>query len=382
MKNEKLFKAIGCMDEAFLAENLEDGVRAEKHRKVRVTDIRWWGRMAVAAAAALALIFTATMLMVPPQGVAAPEEPREVYENADAILNALYGKYEDYDPAVGERYLKPYIYPVSGSVSMEGFTLTAEAAVFDPVTGCAFLYYSIENPDGMEGYWENVSKVYEANETGEYDFGPNYPKVMCNYGHGGGFFDEANSTDTKHYMLMPMVYSEELWTNTESLTKQAIEAGLGDRLEEVLAGARGENIVLYLLKVGGGRTDSIVIRPDPVTGMEWETLDGGNMRLSAIGLTLMQEPYEQKEGPLKGAFDVHTFHICFADGSKYLLERSEYDEDGWKVSCEENYRLWRGYGSTRNSEDYITIMFDRIIDLDQVVAIELNGVVYPVDQYE
>lgn len=374
MKNEKLFEAMGDMDEAFLAKNMEEV-------KIRRKDIRWWERVAVAAVAAVALMITATLLMTPPQGAAVPEEPREVYENADAVLNALYGKYEDYDPAVGEKYLKPYIYPVSGSVTMEGFTLTAEAAVFDPVTGCAFLYYSIENPDGLEGYWENVNKVYEANETGEYDFGPNYPKVMSNYGHGG-FFDEANSTDTKHYMLMPLVYSEELWTNTESMTKQAIEAGLGDRLEEVLAGARGENITLYLVKVGGGRTDAIVIRPDPVTGMEWETLDGGNMRLSAIGLTLMQEPYEQKEGPLKGAFDVHTFHICFADGSKYLLEVAEYDEDGWLVSREENYRLWCGYGSTRNSEEYVTIMFDRIIDLDQVVAVELNGVVYPVDQYE
>lgn len=182
-------------------------------------------------------------------------------------------------------------------------------------------------------------------------------------------------------MVMLMVYNEELWTDTDGLTKQAIEAGLVDQLEKILESARGEKITLELLKMGVGRTDSIVITPDPVMGMEWVTLDGGNMRLSPIGLTLISEPYEQKEGRWKGAFDIHTFNICFADGTKYQLERSEYDENGYVTSRDESFRLCCGYGG-RDSQEYYTYFFDQIIDLDQVVAIEINGVEYPVDQYK
>ena len=333
-----------------------------------------------AVAAALALVLTAGVLLgVPFHSAAAPEEPREVYENAAQIVELLYGGKEGYDPSLGERYLEPYFYPIEGSTSMEGFTLTAEAAVFDPVTGCGFLYYTVENPDGMNGYWEDINKILDANPTGEYDYDANYPKPISNYGISSIWFDEI-STDTKHYMIMPIVYHEMLWDDVEDLTKQAIEAGLKDQLQEILSSARGEKVVLRFAKAGSTEKKGILITPDPVAGMEWVTLDSGNVRLSPIGMTICEDAYPVEGGRWPGSFIPYSIVLHFADGSEFIVDRRELDEQDCLVQKENGYFNWLGYRD--NNKDYITMHLDRLIDVEQVVSIEINGEVYPVDQYE
>lgn len=338
---------------------------------------RWVLGSALAAVLCLVMVVSFGNMALHP--TAAPEEPREVYENAAQIVELLYGGDEDYDSALAERYLEPYFYPVEGSISMEGFTLTAEAAVFDPVTGCGYLYYTVENPDGMEGYWDDTTKILDANTTGEYDLGANYPKPVSNYGIGRIWFDEI-STNTKYYMMTPIVYHEMLWDDVEGLTKQAVEAGLEDQLQEILRSARGEKVTLRFVKAGGDRSDSILITPDPAAGMEWVTFDGGNVRLSPIGMTICENAYPVEGGPWPGSFIPYSIVIHFADGSKFIVDQRELDEDECLVQKVSGFINWLGY--RHDNKDYITMHLDQLIDVKQVVSVEINGTEYPVDQYE
>ena len=370
MKNQKLFRETFDVLQAS-----GDCMTEVLNMTMRKKNVSWKLGGVIAAVLCVAVLLSFGVMF--PHSQATLEEPREIYENAEEIFNLMYGQFGHYDSALAERYLEPYVYPVSGCVSLEGFTITAEAAAFDPVTGIGFVYYSIENPAGLEGYWENVTELHEANTTGEYDLGPNYPKPYCNYGNTK-LVNEAS--DTKHYVVGMFVYSLDLWDNTDALTKQAIEAGLRDQLDQWLARTRGKDIKLGFLKVGGEDSEMIRIQPDPMAGMEWISCDKGNIMMSPIGMKLCENAYPTDFGRWEGSFVPYSVVIHFADGTEYVIDRREMDENDILVQKEKGYVQWRGYRI--DGMDYISMSFERIVDVDQVVGVEINGEIYPVDPYQ
>lgn len=296
------------------------------------------------AAAMLAVVMIIGLV---PHINATPEEEREVYENAAEMLAVQYA---DSDQDLLKEFVEPYVYPVSGSVTLDGFTLTVEAALYDPASNRGMLYYSItiDQAESLDAYLENINKVYDANEEGIYDFGPNYPKPI-----GGiveGRVDRANSTDEIVYFLSGFAADEENVRNGKTIG---------------------------LIRPGESRTELIHIPLEPYVDMRAVSLDGGNISMSAIGLAINTEPYKITEGNLAGSFQIDKFVIHFADGTEYLIAQGTYDEYGYIVTYEDNYCAYMGYET--DGKDYLTIAFDEIINIKQVVSVELNGVVYPVD---
>lgn len=56
------------------------------------------------------------------------------------------------DETLAEELIEPYISAENGSVNYAGYTLTAEANLYDAGTGSGLMYFTLENPKGISGY--------------------------------------------------------------------------------------------------------------------------------------------------------------------------------------------------------------------------------------
>ena len=82
-----------------------------------------------------------------------PEKPGEVYDNP------AYDRVP-VDEEVMQSEAAPRVTPVGQSISWKGYTLTVDANMYDKVTKCGLLTYTIENPDGLPRYEvDNNGKV-------------------------------------------------------------------------------------------------------------------------------------------------------------------------------------------------------------------------------
>lgn len=74
-----------------------------------------------------------------------PEKPGEVYDIP------AYDRVP-VDESVAASEAVPLVSPVGQSISWEGYTLTVDANMYDQVTKCGVLTYTLENPDGIADY--------------------------------------------------------------------------------------------------------------------------------------------------------------------------------------------------------------------------------------
>ena len=384
MLNEKNFR------EAFEPLHASDELAKEVLKMTQKNENRsprWVLRTALAAVMALVLI-AGIVVSMPFTGTAAPEEPRPVYENSEAILKVLYG--EDYDREDAARYVEPYIYPVEGTLTYRGYTIELEAAAFDAITGSGLLYYSLEIPEGTKDYWAYANQILDANPTGEYPDASKYPEPQLNH-HSSWHLDEANSTETKLYIVETFLYLKELFTDVEGLNKQAIENGIRDEIADWLDFYTNDVLKIRFIIPGadGGSSRYMKIPVDPMAGMEWISLDGGNMRVSPLGIQLAEDPYHfdlidpnHEDRVWEDCFEILDMRIHYADGTEFLVRRMEWFDDeernGLYTVVRNCYFGLRGYEGADNRE-YFSTFFNEIIDVENVVSIELNGTHYYVD---
>ena len=382
MLNEKnfreAFEPLHASDQT-VKEVLKMTQKQEKRSPHRVL------RTAMVAAMTLVLIAGIVMTM-PFTGSAAPEEPRPIYENSEAILVTLYG--EDYDREAAARYVEPYIYPIEGTLTYQGYTIELEAAAFDAITGSGLLYYSLEIPEGTKDYWEIANDMLVVNTTGEYR--ERYPEPRLNHAFNW-FLDQANSTETKLYIVSTFLYLEELFTDVEGLNKQAIENGIRDKIEDWLAFYTNDVLKIRFVVpgAGGGESRYMKILVDPMGGMEWISLDGGNMHLSPLGIQLAEDPYHfdlrdpyDENRVWEDCFQILDMRIHYADGTEFVVERKEWfhdeEREGLYTVVHNKLDGLLSYKGANNMY-YSSIFFNEIIDVENVVSIELNGTHYYVD---
>lgn len=239
------------------------------------------------------------------------------------------------DEEVAENDVAPYISGVGESVSYEDYTLTVEAHLYDSATNCGIIYFSLENPNGVGGY----SLQYD----GEVWWPAIEPVVIRNC-HGKNFLIEDETTDTKlsiaHYYSG--IYGEEPY------------------IEVALSAAE---TALYLPLEDGG-------------GMKVITLASGDIHLSAIGIRINAENMEFLcKTDTDGTYlpprtdNIDKVVIRFADRTEYLLHS---DIEGQYVS---------NYSYCINMEtDERTYSFNRIVDVDTVEAVIINGHEFTVDE--
>ena len=242
----------------------------------------------------------------------------------------------------------PPIAAVGQSVSWDDYTLTVVAHQHDKNLGAGIVYYTVENPNGVDGYftqfdgnlswhggeimsfrgcaWENYIIPGKTTDT--------QLSVACYY-HGTELLEERREKD---YFEMQFYYTDE----TIRLPKYASE--------EETAALISENGEILLTSIG------MEVRIQDMEFLQYDTI------IDADGV----------ECPLVNEADINYVAIQFSDGSEYVVEK---DKDGDLISNTMDVTI---YQQDYTFGDTITYMFNRIIDPNLITGVLINETVYPV----
>lgn len=248
----------------------------------------------------------------------------EVYEKLKTNMPAW--ERMPLDEAVAEKYIYPYVYGVGETMTWEDYTLTVEAMVYDAPMGCGLLYYTIENPNGVEGYevWVN----------GEVNWPVTSPYYAALSHADRTYIDEAQTTDTKIYVCSYFVTVED-WGE--------LQLWLGDGEEK----NRGERVAMTIML--------------PDEGLESLSLDGGNVVVSPIGMSV-----DKAALGLSLTNDIDHITLRFDDGSEYTVERDDAEE----------YISNSAYAVTDSDTHLSRRIFNSIVDIAKLSEVEIEGQVF------
>lgn len=309
-----------------------------------------------------------------------PEKPGEIYDNP------AYDRVP-VDEEVMQSEAAPLVSPVGQSISWKGYTLTVDANMYDKVTKCGVLTYTIENPDGLPHY--------EVDNNGKIWFPGGEILDVNQYGYSYIIKDqstESKLTATYYYQLrnpkdsgLELTLSEYVMKNTADY-QQKLEA-IQEQLmrehtqEEALAFEKTyvssdwkwfeanytrEELIqkgyeaMLLMSQELKTLDAQCVCPDKITipenaqgEMSSITLADGKIKVSPIAICV--DTTDMQDYP-NGYIAVTK--IRFQDGTEYLVR-----DDNTA-----NYMFAVG-----NTDRDVTFMFNRMIDVNEISSVILDG---------
>ena len=437
MRAEDLFAAIGSVEESRLArtelsvssrENQED--RTMKIRPTRI--IRNFVAAAVIVSMLAVTAYAVTGFLIydsPEEMVAAIFGDKTGFDHSEGsiqpdpngpptgiIVEPTFDRVEA-DEAVVAEDVAPYVDPVGQSITFDGYTLTVDAFVYDSATQCGFVTYLLENPNGVSGY--NL----QSNGKIIYDGQPDIVDVNV---YGYPYIIQEKTTPTclaaTYYFQMEHNWGEDLelsFNAEEPVLEPEETTKLLKELEaEFRKNLTPEQAVAQAMERIGKATFEENTRQLP-DGMEmdmetyrqdyaytvlthqqfqqqYQTSDNrlvielpendpmpavhageGSVTVTPISMQIdvtdLDFLHEVRDGQVYVHGDnVDTVVIRYQDGTDYVVE------DGYTL----NYTFSLIGSATRGEEDNYnmrTNMFNRIIDVEKVVSIVINGTELPVD---
>ena len=262
------------------------------------------------------------------------------YENPREMLDGFFGNREipsvtDHQEAWGQvpdhqrvamdpeaaAFVEPYIAAVEQTVTEGDTRLTVHGNLYDSVTGCGILYYTLENPGGFE---------YTLDYDGRIDTIPVYGGTR----HGYTYLLKEKSTEQRleiaeYYVRGP--HDEENYIEV-SLMEDSLSVSSEEEFDLQMKAVR------VPLDDGGGI----------------EGLMGGGIRISPIGIHL---DLTKMDG-VPGTDSIHQLKIRFTDGEDYILEDD----------LSQNYMFAAG-----SDNQHLTIPFNRLINLSEIQSVQVNG---------
>lgn len=306
-----------------------------------------------------------------------PEKPGEVYDNP------AYDRVP-VDEEVMQSEAAPLVSPVGQSISWQGYTLTVDANMYDKVTKCGVLTYTIENPDGLPHY--------EVANNGEVWFPEGEIVDINQYGYSYVIKDQSTQnklTATYYYQLRnqnsdtldvtisqwAIISPDEVDQIFEGLIEQAKQEVTPEEAIEMLKEEIGtENYDMYAasatqqeledaayFEMANAKLNEQYQCPDKITIPETDlgemssvTLADGDITISPIAMyidiTDMQDYPSSYNAVAK---------IRFQDGTEYLVRDDNTANYMFAVSSGER-------------ED-VTYMFNRMIDVNEITSVILDG---------
>ena len=412
MTKEELFLAIGQVEgsrllrtEMPVADSSDNLIEEELNMKKRINTGRLV-RNLIAAALTVSLLAVTAYAVVgyvifdsPQEMVTAIFGDRTGYDHKDITYWTDPWKPEEQytnpafervpvDEEVAEEELVPLVSAVGQSISWNGYTLTVDANLYDHVTKCGVLTYTLENPNGLH---------YALQSNGSLWFPGGELVYFGQYGYS--FIIQDKSTDTKltstYYYQLRDPKSKDLeitFSQWASITREEIDQRISE-IKQQLRQEIPEEEALEFKKAYEGdqwawfeenrtreenidaayeywayeRLEEIVTCPDKIVipeqvqgEMTNATLGDGSVVMSAIAMTFDLTKIDTSEYS-----ELKTAKICFEDSSEYVIWEDGVDNSIFAVS---------GSG-----ESETTIMFNRIIDVDKVASVVINGVELAVD---
>ena len=282
----------------------------------------------------------------------------------------------------------PLVSPVGQSISWEGYTLAIDANMYDSVTKCGLLTYTLENPEGLD---------YSLQSDGEVWFPGGEVISFSQYGYS--YIIQDKSTDTKltatyYYQLRNMEDTDleislSQWANmnvqeyqqwfvdTKQQLKQEVSEEeayeyvkqlTGEDFAQVEAETSRESIVeqgydamayerMGVLDDQEEQTDTpdrIIIPAADSGEMSSVTLGNGAITISPVAMCIDMAKIENYPQEFIG-----TAKIRFADGTEYAV-KDDYTE---------NFVF--NVGSSDGTDS--TFMFNRLVDVNAVTSIVMDG---------
>ena len=337
------------------------------------------------------------------------------------------------DGEVAGEDVVPYVDVVGQSVSFNGYTLTVDAFAYDSATRCGFLTYLLENPNGLP--------EYKLQSTGEIWY-EGMPDIVNVNQYGYPYIIQEKTTDTclaaTYYFqweprrgenLEICLQMEERYTPEEFSTLIAKEVEARKQLltpEEAVDTIRSQIGEETFTLAFQGMTEAEIVEQCYVEIVAREvsarleaesaskkiqislsnkqtlksiTAGKGSIILSPISIYIDITDLEFLHTDQYGAHCIDTGNIDslilrYRDGTQYIIEDGytlnrifavtympeENVETEIIVSPEEDPN-GEGYSYVENSHGYclLTVMFNRLVDLDSIEAVVINGTLLPVD---
>ena len=248
------------------------------------------------------------------------------YQNADTMLDDAFGG-ESVVDATGPfgalpdqirvpldlltaEKVAPYIASVERTAQIGNRSVTVHGHLYDSVTGGGFLYYTLEDPDGLEGDWDtSVLPVQILNCS-------SYPRIL------------EQSSDTN--LEIVEFYARQPGSQDDCLEVQLIRPGENISSEEEFT--QEQNTLRLPLRDGGGM----------------DGLIGQGIRVSPIGIHLDRIEEDQS---------VACLALHFRDGSEYVVFDREQENFSYAV----------------HFPGAVDIGFNRLVDVDSLEAVEIDG---------
>ncbi len=280
----------------------------------------------------------------------------------------------------------PLVEAVGQSIHWGGYTLTVDANLYDSVTKCGMVTYLLENPDGLPEYklqydgeiWSG--DVVEINQYG-YPYiiqertTPTCLAVVYYYQ-----LRNPETTDLEITLSSSVITGSEEYRRAWAELKEQLmreipeeeaialkKEQLGEYWDWYLETFTREEIIesgyedMMYEKIDEVYTDEMLTCPEkivipeaPQGEMTNITLGEGAVTLSPIAATIRKQEIENLGESFMG-----LFKIRFADGSEYVVQ------DGYTEN--------RVFAVTDSEETELTYMFNRIIDVKEVVSVIVDG---------
>ena len=305
-----------------------------------------------------------------------PEKPGEVYDNPAFDRVPV-------EEDVMQSEAAPLVNPVGQSISWKGYTLTVDANMYDKVTKCGLLTYTIENPHGLPHYEvDNNGKIWfpdgEIVDINQYGYSyiikdqstENKLTAAC-------YYQLANpNSDTLELSIYQwaIITTDQMDSIMQELTSQAKQEVTQEEAIEMLKAKIGtENYDKYAssvtqqelenaayFEIANAKFNEQYQCPDKITipetalgEMSSLTLADGKIRVSPIAICV--DTTDMPDYP-NGYLAVTK--IRFKDGTEYLV----------RDDATANYMFAVG-----NTDRDVTFMFNRMIDVKEIAAVILDG---------
>lgn len=312
---------------------------------------------------------------------------RDPYGGPEAILVEPTFDRVPVDETLAKAELEPLVETVGQSISWYGYTLTVDAHLYDAATRCGVVTYTLENPQGI--------KPYEVQSDGEFYF-PGGELVQVSQNCNQYIIQEKTTDtrlavtcyyqyDTKHrghdleltFYTWAAVSQKEAQRIFEELTEQMrnsisreesyalVKNGLSEEefaqlkemmTDEEIAELGYSELAQQEFNKQYQCPDSIRIVPDENGELTSVTFAGGAVTASAIAMRI--------DGGMLGRENVDSVRIRYTDGTEYVV-------------CEDytiNYT-----NAAWNTEGVLTISFNRIIDVEKIAAVLIDGEEYTIE---
>ena len=349
-----------------------------------------------------------------------PQKPGSLY------TNPAYDRVEA-DPAVVEDVV-PYVSPVGKSICWEGYTLTIDSLLYDSTTACGILTYTLENPEGITGY------TVESN--GEvWGFPVNFNQYSKDY------IIREKTTDTCLAVTSYFHYrASEALTDMEITLSQWLKVTPGPEYQAMIEAllekikteyTPEEAIAAYIAEHGQERYDelaktetpeqlqqfgygaiwakrleelyacpeTITIDPNRESTLRNRTLAQGAAVVTPMAFWIDVESLDFLHTSIWGdhridADNIRSLTIRYQDGTEYRVLDENLDNTAFTLISypEDNVQTevfvpaeqdpqGEGYVTVENSKNQsiMTLMFNRLVDIDKIQSILVNGTELPLD---